>query len=36
MFTPKDFLVFTQWGGIGTLALALLTGLAFALKWGIR
>lgn len=36
MFTPKDFLVFTQWGAIGTVALAVLTGLAFALKWGIR
>ncbi|WOD40656.1 Ycf51 family protein [Nodosilinea sp. E11] len=36
MLSPSDFLVATQWGGIGTLALAALTVLAFVLKWGIR
>jgi hypothetical protein len=36
MFSPDKFLVATQWAGIGTLALAALTALAFALGWGIR
>ncbi|MGB3311101.1 MAG: Ycf51 family protein [Nodosilinea sp.] len=36
MLSPDDFLVATQWAGLGTLALALLAGLAFVLKWGIR
>lgn len=36
MLSPDDFLVATQWVGLGTLALALLAGLAFVFKWGIR
>ncbi|MFZ4639826.1 MAG: Ycf51 family protein [Nodosilinea sp.] len=36
MPTPADFLVATQWMGIGTLALAGLAVLGFGLKWGIR
>jgi hypothetical protein len=36
MLTPDEFLAATQWAGIGTLALAALTGLAFVLKWGLR
>ena len=36
MPTPAEFLVATQWAGIGTLALAALAALGFALKWGIR
>ncbi|PSR13144.1 hypothetical protein C8255_25690 [filamentous cyanobacterium CCP3] len=36
MLSPDDFLVATQWAGLGTLALALLAGLAFGFKWGIR
>ncbi|NJL44699.1 MAG: DUF2518 family protein [Leptolyngbyaceae cyanobacterium SM2_3_12] len=36
MPTPADFLNATQWAGIGTLVLAALTALGFALKWGIR
>lgn len=36
MPTPEDFLNATQWGTIATLGLALLTGLAFLLQWGIR
>lgn len=36
MPTPSDFLQYTQWAGYATLALALLTGLAFLLKWGLR
>ncbi|PSN13481.1 hypothetical protein C7293_15795 [filamentous cyanobacterium CCT1] len=36
MLSPDDFLVATQWAGLGTLALALLAGLAFVFKWGIR
>lgn len=36
MLTPDNFLAATQWAGLGTLALAALTALAFALKWGFR
>ncbi len=36
MLTPDQFLVATQWGAIGTLALAVLTAIAFGLKWGWR
>ncbi|MEO0824257.1 MAG: Ycf51 family protein [Cyanobacteria bacterium J06635_15] len=36
MPTPEDFLNATQWAAIATVGLALLTGLAFLLKWGIR
>lgn len=36
MPSPDEFLLATRWVGIGTLALAALAGLAFALKWGIR
>ncbi|MGB3202564.1 MAG: Ycf51 family protein [Nodosilinea sp.] len=36
MLSPDDFLLATQWVGLGTLALALLAGLAFVFKWGIR
>jgi hypothetical protein len=36
MLTPDDFLTATQWAGLGTLALAGLTALAFGLRWGFR
>jgi hypothetical protein len=36
MLTPADFLTYTQWAGIATLALAALTLLSFLLKWGVR
>ena len=36
MPTPEEFLTATEWGVITTIALALLTALAFLLKWGIR
>ncbi|MBE9076818.1 Ycf51 family protein [Romeria aff. gracilis LEGE 07310] len=36
MLTPADFLQATQWVGLGTLAFAGLTLLAFILKWGWR
>jgi hypothetical protein len=36
MPTPSDFLQYTQWSGIATLAFAVLLGLGFILKWGIR
>jgi hypothetical protein len=36
MPSPSDFLQYTQWSGIATLAFAVLLGLGFILKWGIR
>jgi hypothetical protein len=36
MPTTADFLTYTQWAGIATLAFAALTVLSFVLKWGIR
>jgi Protein of function (DUF2518) len=36
MPTPEDFLTYTQWSGIATLALAGLTALAFVIGWGFR
>ncbi|BAZ82682.1 MAG: Ycf51 family protein [Sphaerospermopsis sp.] len=36
MPTTADFLQYTQWSGIATIAFAVLTILAFILKWGIR
>ncbi len=36
MPTPENFLTYTQWGGIATLALAGLTALAFVFKWAFR
>ncbi len=36
MHFESNFLQYTQWAGIATLALAALTILAFVLKWGIR
>jgi Protein of function (DUF2518) len=36
MPTPTDFLQYTQWSGIATLVFAVLLGLGFFLKWGIR
>jgi hypothetical protein len=36
MPTPADFFTYTQWSGLLCIGLALLTGLAFLLKWGIR
>ncbi|MBD0267200.1 MAG: Ycf51 family protein [Cyanobacteria bacterium Co-bin8] len=36
MTTPEEFLEITKWAGIGTLALAAITVLAFVLKWGLR
>jgi hypothetical protein len=36
MPTPENFLTYTQWSGIATIALAGVTVLAFVFKWGIR
>ncbi len=36
MFTPANFLQYTQWSGIATLVIAALTVLAFILKWALR
>lgn len=36
MHFESNFLQYTQWAGIATLALAALTILAFVFKWGIR
>jgi Protein of function (DUF2518) len=36
MPTPENFLTYTQWCGIATLALAGLAVLAFIFKWGFR
>jgi Protein of function (DUF2518) len=36
MPTPENFLTYTQWSGIATLALAGLAVLAFIFKWGFR
>jgi hypothetical protein len=36
MPTPAEFLVATQWAGIGTLALAAVAALGFVFKWGLR
>lgn len=34
--SPETFLLLTQWAGILTIVCAILTGLGFALKWGLR
>jgi hypothetical protein len=36
MFTTDNFLQYTQWSGIATLAFAGLVILGFVFKWGIR
>jgi hypothetical protein len=36
MPTTADFLQYTQWSGIATIAFAVLTILAFIIKWGLR
>lgn len=36
MPTTANFLQYTQWSGIATIVFAVLTILAFILKWGIR
>jgi hypothetical protein len=36
MLTTADFLQYTQWSGIASLILAVLTVLGLILKWGIR
>lgn len=36
MFTQEAFLQYSEWMGIGTIAFAVLTAIAFGLKWGIR
>ncbi len=36
MLTTANFIQYTQWSGIATLAFAALAVLAFILKWGIR
>lgn len=36
MPTTADFLTFTQWGGILTLAFGVLTLVGFLLKWSLR
>jgi len=36
MLTTADFLTFTKWAGILTLACAVITLVAFIFKWGLR
>ena len=36
MLTTSDFLQYSQWSGIATIAFAILAILAFIFKWGIR
>ena len=36
MLTTAEFLQYTQWSGIATLVVGVLTVLGFILKWGIR
>jgi hypothetical protein len=36
MPSTADFLQYTQWSGIATIVFAVLTILAFILKWGLR
>jgi hypothetical protein len=36
MFTPAQFLQATGWFALGTLALGVITAIAFWLKWGFR
>jgi hypothetical protein len=36
MPTPENFLTYTQWSVIATLAFGALAGLAFAVGWGFR
>lgn len=36
MLTTADFLIYTQWAGILTLACGVLTAIAFIFQWGIR
>jgi len=36
MISTADFLTYTQWMAIATVICAVLTGLGFALQWGIR
>ena len=36
MLTTASFLQYAQWMGIAALALAVLTGVGFLFKWGIR
>lgn len=36
MLTPADFLEATRWSAILTVAIALISGLAFLFKWGLR
>ncbi|MEL6938565.1 MAG: Ycf51 family protein [Cyanobacteria bacterium J06598_1] len=36
MFSPEQFLVFTGYFAIATLAFGVITALSFILKWGIR
>ncbi len=35
-FSPETFLTLTQWAGILTLVCAILAGIGFVCKWGIR
>ncbi|NET84754.1 MAG: hypothetical protein F6J94_23410, partial [Moorea sp. SIO1F2] len=36
MPTTADFLIYTQWAGILTLACGLIAILGFIFKWGLR
>lgn len=36
MFSPEQFLQATGWAAIGTLALGVLTAIAFVFKWSLR
>jgi hypothetical protein len=36
MPTPADFFTYTQWSGLLGMGLAVLAGLGFLFKWGIR
>ena len=36
MFSPSDFQTYAQWTGIAAVVFAVLTGIAFVFKWGLR
>ncbi|MFN4066270.1 MAG: Ycf51 family protein [Thermosynechococcus sp.] len=36
MLTPADFAIYSRWAAIATLVMAVLTVLAFVLRWGVR
>ncbi|MFN3679665.1 Ycf51 family protein [Thermosynechococcus sp.] len=36
MLTPADFATYSRWAAMATLVMAVLTVLAFVLRWGVR